>query len=99
MILEDGKKCTRKRKNKVVKIAHRNDRPVNHISTPEKKDNKKIIKNRVVKCQYELYLVGATSLDFVRVNYVPLACHVQKSFGNSFRVKLYFWLPYEMKPI
>lgn len=37
MILEDGKKCTRKRKNKVVKIAHRNDRPVNHISTPEKK--------------------------------------------------------------
>lgn len=75
-----AKNVLERRKKEVVKIVHRNNRPVNHISTPETKINMKIIKNGVAKCQYQLYLVAATSLDFVRVNYVPLTCHVQKAF-------------------
>lgn len=40
------------------------------------------------------YLVSATNLDFVRVSYVPLTCHLQKSFklfpgkfGSGFLLK------------
>lgn len=70
------KNVLEREKNKVVKIAHRNNRLVDHMSTLGKK-LVRVVKN-YLKHKYKLDLVGGTSLDFVAVNDDLLICCVQE---------------------